>query len=363
MFNKIKKQSNDKRLGPFKSRNISEILNGDRNLTRLFVIMIFVFVVMAILKPNPFLTLRNVSSMAFQTPEFGILSIAIMITMLTGGIDLSIVGIANLSGIMAAFIMVELTPANATSGQQILIIALAVAISICIGLLCGLFNGVVISKIGIPPILATLATMQLYMGLAIVLTGGKAVLGFPEKFAVLGNGTMLNIPVPMILFIIVVILISLLLNKTSFGMKLYMMGTNPIASKFSGIDNNALTVKTYLISGGLAAIAGLVLIARTNSAKADYGTSYTLQAVLVAVMGGVNPNGGFGKIVGIIMAMFTLQFLSSGFNAMHFSNFFKDFIWGAVLIVVMIINFLSEELRSRSQKKTVNKSLEENTTK
>lgn len=352
---KIKKQSNDKRLGPFKNMKISKILNSDSNLTRLFVIMLFVFFLMAVLKPDPFLSFRNMSSMAFQTPEFGILSIAIMIAMLTGGIDLSIVGTANLSGIMAAFIMVKLTPQNAPTGQQLLIIVLAVVISICIGALCGLFNGFVISKIGIPPILATLATMQLFMGLAIVITGGKAVLGFPEKFAAIGNGTIVNIPEPMIIFIVVVIMVSVLLNKTAFGTQLYMMGTNPIAAKFSGINNITLTIKTYLLSGSLAAIAGLILIARTNSAKADYGTSYTLQAVLVAVMGGVNPNGGFGKIVGIIMAMFTLQFLSSGFNAMHFSNFFKDFIWGAVLIVVMIVNFLSEAWKSKSYKKALDK--------
>lgn len=348
---KTNEQLGEKGIGFFKNFNISGMKNRDSNLTRLFIIMIFVFILMAALKPNPFLTFRNFSSMAFQMPEFGIMAVAMMITMLTGGIDLSIVGIANLSGILAALIMVKLTPQNASSGQQALAIALAIVISVVVGVLSGLFNGFLISKIGIPPILATLGTMQLYMGAAIIMTGGKAVLGFPENFSTIGNGTIGSIPVPMIIFVVIAILISIMLNKTSFGIKLYMMGTNPVASKFSGINNTILLFKTYLLSGILAAISGLIIIARVNSAKADYGTSYTLQAVLVAVMGGVNANGGFGKIIGIVMAMLTLQFLSSGFNAMHFSNFFKDFIWGVVLILVMIVNYLSEMIKSRAHAK------------
>lgn len=324
---------------------------GDKGLSRLFVIMVLVFILMAALKPNPFLTLGNFSSMAFQMPEFGIMAIAMMITMLTGGIDLSIVGIANLSGILAAMVLVKYAPQGVSQGQAILVIAISIIISVIIGSLCGLFNGFAVSKIGIPPILTTLGTMQLFMGIAIIITGGKAVLGFPEQFAHIGNGTIGPVPVPMIVFIIIAIIFSILLNNTSFGIKLYMMGTNPIASEYSGIKNTSMLIRTYLLSGIMAAIAGITLIARTNSAKADYGTSYTLQAVLVAVMGGVNPNGGFGKIIGIIMAMLTLQFLSSGFNAMHFSNFFKDFIWGAVLIIVMVTNYVIDTFKSRAQVK------------
>lgn len=352
MSNNINKQPDVKGVGPFKNISLSGIMGRDSNLTRLFFIMVFVFILMSVLKPNPFLTVANFSSMFFQIPEFGIIAIAMMLSMLTGGIDLSIVGIANLSGVLAAFTMVRLVPQNAATGQQVLIILLAAVVAIVVGVLCGLFNGFIIAKVGIPPILATLGTAQLYMGIAIVLTQGKAVLGFPESFAVLGNGDIMGFPVPMLIFIIIAVLVSIMLNKTASGTRIYMMGTNPVASLFSGINNVALTFRTYLLTAVLGAMAGLILIARTNSAKADYGTSYTLQAVLVAVMGGVNPNGGFGKIVGLVMAMFTLQFLSSGFNAMHFSNFFKDFIWGLVLILVMIVNYISDVIKARSQKKS-----------
>lgn len=338
-----------KRSGISTGLRLPDLVNRDSNLSRLFIIMVVVFLVMAALKPNPFLTWRNFSSMAFQMPEFGIMAIAMMAAMLTGGIDLSIVGIANISGILAALVMVRFTSQGATAGQDIFVIVLAISVSLVVGIICGLINGLLISKVEIPPILATMGTMQLYMGTAIIITGGKAVLGFPGSFAAIGNGTVAGFPVPMILFIIIAVIFSFLFNRSSLGLKLYMMGTNPVASKFSGINNVTMTVRTYLISGLLAAISGLIIIARTNSAKADYGTSYTLQAILVAVMGGVSVNGGFGKIIGIIMAMLTLQFLSSGFNAMHFSNFFKDFIWGAVLIIVMLVNYVSETLKSRAR--------------
>ncbi|HHY46486.1 MAG TPA: ABC transporter permease [Firmicutes bacterium] len=325
------------------------VMNRDNNLVLLIAIMVTSFVLMASLRPDRFLTLDNFDSMAYQFPEFGIMSIAMMLTMLTGGIDLSIVGMANLSGVFAALAMARFIPEGTTSVQLVFYILGAVILSLATGLACGLVNGLLISRIGIPPILATLGTMQLFTGIAIIITKGYAVFGFPEQFTVLGNEALWIFPIPFIIFVVCASACAVMLNKTSFGLKLYMMGTNPTASKFSGINNAAMLVRTYMLSGLLAAIAGLVVIARTNSAKADYGTSYTLQAILISVMGGVNPSGGFGTISGIVLAVLTLQFLSSGFNMLRFSNFFKDFVWGATLLAVMVMNYLVNNRRSRSR--------------
>jgi Ribose/xylose/arabinose/galactoside ABC-type transport systems, permease components len=312
----------------------------DGNLIRLVFITVFIFVLMSVLSPERFLTFDNFDSMAYQFPEFGILALAMMITMLSGGIDLSIVGVANLSGVFAALIMLHGIPEGAPEGQIILYILGAVLVAMLTGAGCGFINGFLIAKLNIPAILTTIGTMQLFTGIAIVVTKGYAIFGLPDQFSFIGNEAVGIFPVPFILFIVFAGLFSVLLNKTCYGTKLYMMGTNAIASKFSGINNTKMLVKTYMISGLMAAIAGLVIVARTNSAKADYGTSYTLQTILIAVMGGVNPNGGFGKIAGIVLAVLTLQFLSSGFNMLQFSNFFKDFIWGAVLIAIMVINYI-----------------------
>jgi simple sugar transport system permease protein len=323
--------------------NIKNVLSKDGNLTRLVVMMVLVFMTMSLLKPNLFPTIDSLLSMAFQFPEFGILAIAMMICMVTGGIDLSIIGIANLSSILAAVTMVKFIPEGAGAGQILIVILLAVAIAVLTGLACGLLNGIAISAFGIPPILTTLGSMQLFTGLGIIITKGKAIYGFPLEFTILGAGSVLYVPIPLILFGIIIATFSILLKKTSYGLKLYMMGTNPTASTYSGINNLKITIQTYMYSGALAAIAGLLIASRTNSANADYGSSYTLQALLVAILGGVNPNGGFGKVAGVVVAVLTLQFLSTGFNMLHISNFFKDFIWGAVLIIVMITNYISNQ--------------------
>ena len=323
--------------------NMKNVLSKDGNLTRLCAMMVIVFIVMSLLKPNLFPTFDSLVSMAFQFPEFGILAIAMMICMLTGGIDLSIIGIANLSSILAAVTMVNFIPEGAGPGQTAMVVLVAVLMAVLTGLVCGFINGIAISAFGIPPILTTLGSMQIFTGIGIIITKGKAIYGFPMGFTLLGAGSVLYIPIPLILFALFIVIFSILLKKTSYGMQLYMMGTNPTAAIYSGINNLKVTVKTYMYSGALAAFAGLLIASRTNSANAEYGSSYTLQALLVAILGGVNPNGGFGKIAGVVVAVLTLQFLSTGFNMLHISNFFKDFIWGAVLIIVMVTNYISNQ--------------------
>ncbi len=322
---------------------------GDSQVKRLLVITIVVFVIMSLLRPDRFFTWDNFTSMAFQFPEFGLLALAMTLTMLTGGIDLSIVGIANFSGILAALILTRMLPPDAEGVQVVIVSLMAIGVAVFTGVLCGLLNGLLVGYVGITPILATLGTMQLYTGIAVVITRGAAVYGFPDMITFLGNGSIWIFPVPFLIFAAFAVAFSIVLNRTPYGFKLYMLGTNPTAARFSGIHSPSLLLKTYVVSGLLAAVAGFVVLARTNSAKADYGASYTLQAILIAVLGGVNPAGGFGTVAGVVLAVLTLQFLSSGFNMLRFSNFFKEFIWGAVLLLVMVVNYMSNTRALRRQ--------------
>ncbi|PID56422.1 ABC transporter permease [candidate division KSB3 bacterium] len=324
-----------------------DLLNRDRNLVQLFVIAVVVFVLMSVLNPGKFLTLRNFESMSFQFPEFGILAIAMMISMLTGGIDLSVVGIANFAGILAALLLTNWIPEDASHGLIAAYIFMAILVAIITGITCGLLNGFLIAWAEIPPILATLGTMQLFTGVSIVITKGYAVTTYPEQFLYLGNGLLGIFPLPFLIFAFLALLFACLLRKTRFGITLYMMGSNPTASRFSGVNNSIMLMKTYMITGCLAGIAGLVMIARTNSAKADYGASYILQSVLIAVLGGVNPSGGFGTILGIVVAILSLQFLSSGFNMLRFNNFAKEFTWGVFLLFVMVFNHVMTVRRAK----------------
>jgi simple sugar transport system permease protein len=168
-----------------------------------------------------------------------------------------------------------------------------------------------------------------------VITRGPAVAGFPDPFLALGNSTFAGIPAPLWLFSGAAVVVALLLGRTVHGVQAGLVGTSEKAARFAGIPVDRVLVRTYVVCGLLAGVAGLLMIARTNSAKADYGTSYLLQAVLVAVLGGVDPRGGFGRVRGVVLALLSLQFLSSGFSLLRFSQFTKEFAWGALLLIVM----------------------------
>ncbi|MFA5552896.1 MAG: ABC transporter permease [Trueperaceae bacterium] len=319
------------------------------DLIRLGGMAVLIFAVMAALRPSLFLSSNNFVSMGFQFPEFAILTLAMMISMLTGGIDLSIIGNMNLSAILAGMVLASMTadPTNPVG----LPIALAVVIALAVGTAGGLVNGLLVAHVGIPPILATLGTSQVFLGLAIVLTGGASVHGFPTAFSFIGNGKILGLPVPVLVFAALAIVVAVVLNKSAFGAKVYLLGANPLASRFAGLKNSGLLIGAYTLAGFLSGAAGILIMSRTNSIRADFGASYLLLTILVAVLGGVNPYGGFGKVFGVILAVLALQFLSSGFNMLRFSNFAREFIWGALLLVVMVMGTIRFPWRKRQVKK------------
>lgn len=322
-------------------------LHVDRHVLSLFILMGAALVVMSILNPGRFLSTANFQSMAFLFPELALLSLAMMLTMLTGGIDLSIIGTANLSGILAALILTRVLPGNAGPGLTVIYILMAFFTAVACGAVCGSLNGWLISRVKISPILATLGTMQVFLGLALVITRGRAIFGYPDAFLALGNESLIGVPIPFFLFVIVAVLLAILVNRTVFGIHLRLLGTNPVAAVFSGIRVSSVLYRTYLVTGIIAGLTGILLIARTNSAKAGYGSSYLLQAILVAVLGGVSPAGGFGTVLGVSVAVLGLQFLASGFNMLQFSNFAKEFIWGAFLLLSMVINYLVNHRRNK----------------
>jgi len=285
--------------------------------------------------------------MAVQLPELGFLSIASALVLISGGIDLSITGTAVLSGIVAAIIMQM--GDSSVSEPSLLVVALACLAGLCIGVLCGAVNALLVAKAGIAPMLATLGTMNLFTGIGIVLTKGSALSGFPDLFLNIGNGLVFGIPVPMLLFIAAIMLLSFFLNRTKLGFKLYIYGSNPVASFFSAVNNTQVVLTAYLVSGFISSVAGIIMVSRINTAKADFGSSYGLQALLVAVLGGIDPSGGKGKAVGIFLSIVTLQFVSSGFNILHVSSFLKDLVWGLLLVLVMVLNTLVPKTARRTE--------------
>ena len=317
---------------------------------RLAIITIAVFAFMALLSPERFLSEGNLISMAFQFPEFAILALAMTLTMMTGGIDLSVVGVSNLSAVVAASLLASLAPTAVGIVDSLPWLALAYGSALAVGAVAGAVNGLLVARLALPPILATLGSGLVFTGFAVALTGGSAIMGFPDSVAWLGNGRLFGIPVPLIVFTVLAFALHILLTRTAFGLQATMYGANPLAALYAAIDTSRLLLRVYVISGAFAAVAGLVIMSRANSAKADYGSSYLLLAVLIAVLGGVNPYGGRGRVIGVVLAVLSMQFLSSGLNMLQVSNFARELIWGALLIIVMLINTVDWQGRRLSSK-------------
>ena len=300
----------------------------DKHTLILLGLSVLIVITMGVHRPK-FLGSANLQSMLVQLPEYGILAFGMMIAMISGGIDLSLVGIANLSGIIAAVVMLGLdgTPFGITLG---------VLAALTVGVLCGAFNGFLIGYLKIPAMLVTLSGLQVFSGLSLIITKGPAITGLPEAFSKIANATFVGvIPYSAFVFVLIVIVLSYLMNQTVFGRKLYLMGTNRVAASFTGINILKTTITAYILSGILGSTAGILMASHYNSAKSDYGSSYTLLTLLIAVLGGVDPNGGDGKVQGVFFSIIVLQLVSSAFNILRINAFIKTFAWGLILILVL----------------------------
>lgn len=315
----------------------SETAQHARGLALLIVV---IFAVMSLLVPEKFLRPYNFISITYVAPELGLLSLAMMVTMMSGGIDLSVIGAANLASILAGLFFHRVGGAHGPelAGLAWPWVAAGLGIALATGLAAGALNGLLIAGLGITPILATIGTAQILTGLALVLTGGPAIVGFPDRWDAIGNGAVAGLAAPLLVFLAYAALIALLLARTTFGVGLALIGTNRKAATYAGLAVRRIVFLSYVLSGALASSAGIILSGRTNAAKSDYGVSYLLQSVLIAVLGGTDPAGGRGSVIGITLALFALMLLASGMQLLRLSNFLVDAVWGAFLLASIALN-------------------------
>ncbi|MDR1613604.1 MAG: ABC transporter permease [Planctomycetota bacterium] len=335
----------------------------------LFVTMVLVFLFMYLLNGGKYVDLYNIRSMASQLPIIGFLAVGMMFAMLTGGINLAIVSNANLNGLVICVALSWLTGSeslvrNDMKSASVFQVVLAIAAGIVISVLIGVFHGVMVAWLRIPALLVTLGTMTFIIGVNEAVTRGYTISGFPAHLTRIGTDNLKGvlaswgvdfpwaIPIPMILFILSCIVAWLLLNRTRFGFSLYMMGANETAAKFSGVNIMKITVIQYVVSALFASLTSLVMIGQLNSIKANYYESYVLVAVLACFLGGVDPNGGFGRLASVIIATFILQFISSGFNLMRMDPYMVTAMWGGIVLILIfgraILSYTRRKLRRRT---------------
>lgn len=328
---------------------LKEIVDRYSHTIILALVTIFIFVFMGAVLGEQFLNPMALYSMAAQLPELVLYATGISMAMILGGIDLSAVGLGNLAGLFAILTMQKLEP---TVGSFLATIV-AIVLALLIGALGGSFNGLIISKLGVPAMLATLGTNQLFLGLVYIISGGTAIFGVTSEFSFVGHGKLFGLPFQMWIALLILVYLIVIFQRQVLGKQLYLVGTNAKASIFSGINKDIVFIKTHMIVGLLATVAGLILCSRSASVKADYGETYTMQCILIAVLGGINPSGGYGSLGGVLLASVALQFLSTGLNMFHVSPMQKEMVWGFLLVIFMLINFYSDQNKNKKRVKLV----------
>lgn len=310
---------------------------GAGGLALLLVCLVLLF---SLLLPDRFPTFGTVQSMMFQLPELGLLALAMVIPLISGGLNLAIIATTNQCALLMAFIMKSLAPAGAAAPEVALAVVLALLAGLALCLAIGLVTGFLVATMGVHPILVTLGTMSLIDGISIYLTRGTVISGFPDVFQWAGSRIVLGVPAPFLVLIAAAVTVGLILTRTAFGVSVYMVGSNLEATRYSGIDTRRVLIGVYTLSSVLCFVAACLMLARFNSASAAYAQSYLLVTIVAAVLGGVDPDGGFGRISGLMLALVVLQVISSGCNLLGLSQHLTLAMWGLTLIVVMGVKFL-----------------------
>jgi simple sugar transport system permease protein len=215
---------------------------------------------------------------------------------------------------------------------------LGVVAMLLTGMACGLLNGLLIAKVSVPPILATLGTLIFFTGIGMVLTGGQSVSVQTPEYAQFGVSTVTRIPVIFLVMCGAFLAVGFVLRKSRLGRRMYLYGENNVALRFTGARNERLVIKTYVVIGLLVGLAAMIMVSRVNSARVGFGESYLLQAILVVVLAGFDPYGGRGRVTSLFLGLVLLQSLQSAFTIMRFDPFMKTFIWGAALLLIMILH-------------------------
>ncbi|MGO1581192.1 MAG: ABC transporter permease [Peptoniphilaceae bacterium] len=288
-----------------------------------FVILIIFFS----LTTDTFLHLQNITNILRQISIIGICTVGMTMIILTGGIDLSIGSIVALSGIVLSKMIV--------SGISI---PLAIVATLLVGILLGFINGILINKVKIPPLIATLGTISVYRGIAYIITGGIAIYGFPDSFRIIGQGYLGFMPIPVIIQLIVYFFGIYILYKTPLGRYIYGIGSSEKVSYLSGINVSKVKYFVYMLSGFLGSLAGIVLLSRLNSGLPNTATGFELDVVTAVVLGGISITGGEGRLEKSILGCLIIGVLSNGMILLGIPEFYQMLTKGLVLILAVGID-------------------------
>ena len=285
-----------------------------------------------------FLNGNNLLRTTSDFMEIGIMMLPMVFIIVTGNIDLSIASVLGLSASLMGWLFM--------GGWNIW---LAAAVALVISVLAGLLNGVLVARLKLPSLVVTLGTLSFYRGLAYTLLGDQAARGYPASFTYLGQGMLggTRVPFALALFIVLALVFSLVLHKTTFGRYLYAIGNNEAASRYSGVPVERIKITIFVLSSVMAALAGFVLAARYGSTRPDIGTGLELTVITVTVLGGVSIFGGSGTLVGAILALVLIGILRFGMGLINLQGQVQDIVIGLLLILSILLPRLGGRLAAR----------------
>lgn len=283
-----------------------------------------------------FATPSNLLTVLRQICTNALLAFGMTFVLIIGGIDLTVGSVLGACGVSVVMLIESGVP-----------IAAAVALSLLLGAVLGLINGCIIAFTGMPPFIVTLSMMEVIRGFAYIITDGRSISCSNEAFNSFGNSYFLGIPVPVYIVFFAMVLCSVILYRTKFGRRMYAVGGNVNAARFTGINTRSVTIRAYVISAVLSALAGIVLASRMYSGQPTAGDGYESDAIAAAVLGGTSFNGGIGTLSGTLFGALVIGILNNGLNQLRVTSYMQMVIKGIVIILAVGIDILKNKRRAK----------------
>lgn len=294
----------------------------------IFIVLIIMCFLLAVVK-HSFISQYNLSTLIRTISWTTIVAFGQTLVLLTGGIDLSVAGIAGMSGVISAYLMVN-------SGMNPFV---AITLVLVMSFLCGCFNGILITKLNMVPFIVTLATGSIFTGVIYVITKGSPILGIPASAVKLGQGMLFKvIPYPALFMIISCIILAYIAGYTPFGRYIYAVGGNPKAAKIAGIKSDQVIILTYGLCALMASIAGILITCRLGTAQPSVGADWVMPSVTAACIGGTSLAGGKGKIVGALVGGIFMGVISNAITILAISTYWEQVITGIVILIAIAID-------------------------
>ena len=305
-------------------------------LIRFGLLMLVCFLI-SILNKN-FIKPTNLINILRQASLLFILGIGMTLVILTGGIDLSNGAVVAFSSCIGAILLKSDLP-----------VIFGILVALSIGMACGIVNGAVVSYLRIPSFIATFAMMFIARGVGYIILRGRPIFGFKPALRFIGAGYLFGIPVPIIISILLLLIFYIMLEFTPFGVNINAIGSNIESSRLVGINTNKVRILVYMLSGLMSAFAGLLYMARLNTASPMIGSSFPLDAIAIVIIGGASLEGGEGNLIGTAIGALIITVIINGMNLMNISSLWQGFIKGGLILSIITIKILTTDLKLRKR--------------